>query len=183
MRRLLLGVLVVILPFTSALADVASDIASGQPMATIFDNAVKAGETIESTLDSVISAQSDLGAEALCSAVTLDPENAANLAEFALTSGLAASVVATSAMQCAPEKAQEIFARMQQLGMPEDELLASALQAGQDPTALLEATAAGNPAAPITPVVAAPGQTGLTGTPAPFASNTGGGGGGVASPG
>lgn len=176
MRRLLLGVLVGILPFTSALADVTSDLASGQPVATIFDNAVKAGETIEATLGSIITTQRDLGPEAVCSAVTLDPENAADLAEFALNSGLTASSVATSAMQCAPDKAPEIYTRMKELGMPEDELLASAIEAGQDPTALLEATAAGNP---IAPLVTAPGQTSLP-TPVTFGEDDGGGG--VASP-
>ncbi|WP_090730552.1 hypothetical protein [Neptunomonas qingdaonensis] len=176
MRRLLLCVLAGILPFTTVLADISTDLASEQPMAIIFNNAVEAGDTIENILGSVIKSQSGLGPEAVCTAVTLDPENAANLAEFAVNSGLTASTVVTSAMQCAPDKAPEIYTKMKELGMPEDELLASAIEAGQDPTALLEAAAAGNP---IAPLVAAPGQTSLP-TPLTFGEDDGGGG--VASP-
>ncbi len=176
MRRLLLGALVGMLPF-SALADVTSDLQAGQPMASVFANAQQSGSSVESILGSVIAANSGLGAEAVCSAVTLDPANAASLAEFAIASGLPAIVVATSAMQCAPEQAPAIFARMQQLGVPDDELLAAALEAGQDPTALLEATAAGQGQG----LTIAPGQTGRPVSPPPFGSNAGGGGGGNAS--
>ncbi|BBB28865.1 hypothetical protein [Neptunomonas japonica] len=180
MRRLLLGVVVGILPFTSAFADVASDLETGQPMASIFSNAQAQGSSVESILGSVIASNSGLGAEAVCSAVTLEPANAASLAEFAIASGLPSSAVATSAMQCAPEQAPAVFSRMQELGVPNDELLASALEAGQDPTTLLEATAAGNPQAPGLNI--APGQRGRPVTPPPFGSNAGGGGGGNASP-
>ncbi len=180
MRRLLLGALVGMLPF-SAFADVPSDLQAGQPMASVFANAQQTGASVESILGSVIAANSSLGIEALSAAVTLDPANAASLAEFAIANGLPASSVATAAMQSAPEQAADIFTRMKELGVPEDELLASALEAGQDPTALLEATAAG-PQGQGQGLTIAPGQTGRPVTPPPFGSNAGGGGGGNASP-
>ena len=174
MRRLLLGALVGMLPF-SAIADVASDLQAGQPLATVFANAQQTGSSVESILASIIAADSSLGIEALSAAIALDPANAVSLAEFAIASGLPAEAVATAAMQSAPAQAAAIFASMQKLGVPEANLLAAALNAGQDPTALLAATAAGRGQ------TIAPGQTGRAVTPPPFGSNAGGGGGGGAS--
>ena len=186
MRRLLLGALVGMLPF-SALADVTSDLQAGQPMATVFANAQQTGSSVESILGLVIASDQTLGIDALSAAIALDPSNAVSLAEFAIASGLPAATVTTAAMQSAPAQAQAIFSRMQQFNVPEDELLASALDAGQDPTALLEAPAAG-PQVPEQAqnqdanIVVPAAQAGRPVSPTAFGSNTGGGGGGNASP-
>ena len=182
MRHLIIGVVAGMFPLYSAFADIPADIESGQPMQTIFENAIASGEAVQSTLGSVIGLRADLGGPALCTAVTLDAENAADLATFALDQGLAPNVVVTSAMQCAGDQAAAIYSAMQKKGVSEEDLLASAIEAGQDPTLLQEATAAGNAQGQGRGLGIAPGQTGRAVTPPPFGSNAGGGGGGTGSP-
>ncbi len=180
MRHLIIGVVAGMFPLYSAFADIPADIESGQPMQTIFENAISSGEAVQSTLGSVIALRADLGGPALCTAVTLEPENAADLATFALDQGLTPNVVVTSAMQCAGDQAAAIYSAMQKKGVSEEDLLASAIEAGQDPTQLQEATAAGN--AQDQGTGATPGQAGRAVPLSPFGSNAGGGGGGTASP-
>ena len=184
MRRLIFGVMAgMILPLYSAHASISDDLNSDLPMASVFANAINESISVQDILGSIIDLKPSSGGDAVCAAVSASPDTAPDLAAFAISKGLAPAVVATSSMQCAPEQATQTYAKLKEAGVSDEDLLASALAAGLDPTALQEATAAGNPQGQGQGLGIAPGQTGRRVNPPPFGNNGGGGGGNTASPG
>lgn len=183
MRQLILGVVAgVLLPLFPAHADIQTDLNADQPMPLVFDNAISTGLSVRDTLGQVIDYRLELSAAAVCTAVQKDAEHADELVKFAISKGADAAGAATSALQCAPDQAAQIFAALRELGISEDVLIQVAMDTGVDPTVALEPTAAGTPDGGTAPADATPGQTGTAIAPPPFGSNTGGGGGSNASP-
>lgn len=168
MRRFLTGVMVGMLPLYSAFADITSDMSQGLPIADVVANATAEGSSYDAILQQIAAVNPDALSSAVFALVSANPS---------LADQVVAAAVAINA-----DKAAEITSAAVSAGANADSVALAAIQAGADPTAVTEATAAGNPPATPPGLTIAPGQTGIPVTPPPFGNNGGGGGGGSGSP-
>ncbi len=108
MRRTLIGMAVgLVLPLGLAHASIESDLKSGQPMQTVFTNALASNISVEAALKQVIEQAPDQAYAAITSAIQLNPDQAANIVSASLGRqyNLNPSQVVAAALQGAPEKA------------------------------------------------------------------------------
>ncbi|WP_417228368.1 hypothetical protein [Amphritea sp.] len=165
MRQLMMGVVAgLLLPLSPAQANIQTDLTSGLSLTEVIQNAMTDANSVD-----------DILAELL---VECQPQD-----DFiTCKEGSAEAIISAAASAYAedPEALQSIGQTALDTGLTEAQLTQIALNNNIDPTALLPATAAGNPANPQQGLTATPGAT--TNTPATFGTNTGGGGGGNASP-
>ena len=169
MRRLILGVMAgMILPLYSAHASIQTDIAENKPMAEVIQNA---GEiSLTDLMTQIAAVNPALLADAVAAIVANNPDQA-NAAVDAATK---ADPTQAAAIVSAAAGAGADLAQMQQVAILADPAV--------DPTAVSEATAAGNAQGQGRGLGIAPGQTGRRVSPPPFGNNGGNGGGGTGSP-
>lgn len=167
MRKIIMGVVAgMLLPLYPAQANIQTDLKAGLPLTEVIQNAITEVSSVDKILSKLL--------------VNCKP----NAEQITCKAGTAESIISAAASTFS-EDADALQAIGQagiDAGLTEAELTQIALNNGIDPTAILPATAAGNPQGQGQGLTIAPGQTGTPVTPAPFGNNAGGGGGGNASP-
>ena len=160
-------------------ADIASDISDGKSIQEIFNNALADSKSLNDIFQNIGTSNQDLlpsaTTYATCNDLGSDPE-ITGFAFAALPDSLKGPV--TNPDDTVNSLVTNIANAARQCGLSEEDLIASAVANGVDPTAVGEATAAGGGAAP---------GAGVAGTGAPLSTPgvsgvTGGGGGNTASP-
>lgn len=165
MRKIIMGVVAgMLLPLYPAQANIQTDLKAGLPLTEVIQNAITEVSSVDKILSKLL--------------VNCKPE--AEL--ISCKAGSAESIISAAASSFSEDTdaLQTIGQAGIDAGLTEAQLTQIALNNGIDPTALLPATAAGNPQGQGLNI--APGQTGNPVTPPPFGNNAGGGGGGNASP-